>query len=66
MSNSMESDQARLLVGPDLVPNCLQRLSADGSSRQMSCMVIKTDGRHHRYPQCYVRNDLGIFFIDHI
>ena len=29
MSNSFDPDQARLFVGPDLGPNCLQRLSAD-------------------------------------
>ena len=33
MSNSLDSDQVRHFVGPDLGPNCLQRLSADGSSR---------------------------------
>ena len=27
--NSMDPDQARQNVGPDLDPNCLQRLSAD-------------------------------------
>ena len=34
MSNSLNSDQARQNVGPDLGPNCLQRLSADDTSRQ--------------------------------
>ena len=29
MSNSLDPDQARQNVGPDLGPNCLQRLSAD-------------------------------------
>ena len=29
MSNSLDSDRARLSVGPDLGPNCLQRSSAD-------------------------------------
>ena len=43
MSNSLELDQARHFVGPDLGPNCLQRLSADDSCRQSalhshSCM----------------------------
>ena len=32
--NSLDPDQARLFVGPDLGPNCLQRLSADDTSRQ--------------------------------
>ena len=34
MSNSLDSDQARINVGPDLVPNCLQIISADDTSRQ--------------------------------
>ena len=29
VSNSLYPDQARPFVGPDLGPNCLQRLSAD-------------------------------------
>ena len=29
VSNSLDPDQARHFVGPDLGPNCLQRLSAD-------------------------------------
>ena len=31
MSNSLDPDQARQFVGPDLGPNCLPRLSADGT-----------------------------------
>ena len=34
MSNSLDPDQVRRYVGPDLVPNCLQNLSADDISRQ--------------------------------
>ena len=33
MSNSLDPDQAGHFVGPDLGPNCLQRLSADDKSR---------------------------------
>ena len=29
VSNSLDPDQARRSVGPDVCPNCLQRLSAD-------------------------------------
>ena len=29
MANSLDPDQARHFIGPDLGPNCLQRLSAD-------------------------------------
>ena len=36
VSNSLDPDQARHFVGPDLGPNCLQRLSADGFSRQVA------------------------------
>ena len=31
VSNSLHPDQARPSVGPDLGPNCLQRLSADNT-----------------------------------
>ena len=34
MSNSLDSDQARQIVGPDLGPNCLPRLSADDTGSQ--------------------------------
>ena len=34
MSNNLDPDQTRRFVGPDLDPNCLQRLSADNTSRQ--------------------------------
>ena len=33
MSNNLDPDQARPFVGPDLGPNCLQKLSADDNSR---------------------------------
>ena len=34
VSNILDPDQAPHFVGPDLGPNCLQRLSADNTSRQ--------------------------------
>ena len=35
MSNSLDPDQGQQhVVGPDLGPNCLQRLSADDTSKQ--------------------------------
>ena len=34
VSNSLDPDQDRRSVGPDLGPNCLQKLSADNTSRQ--------------------------------
>ena len=33
MSNGLDPDQDRHSVGPDLGPNCLQRISADDKSR---------------------------------
>ena len=38
MSSSLDPDQARHVVGPDLDPNCLQRLSADDTS--MQCYIL--------------------------
>ena len=34
VSNSLDPDQARQNVGPDLSPNSLQKLSAEDTSRQ--------------------------------
>ena len=34
VTNSLDPDQARRFVGPDLDLNCLQRLSADDTSKQ--------------------------------
>ena len=34
VSNSLDPDQARPFVGPNLGPACLQRLLADSTSRQ--------------------------------
>ena len=34
MSNSLDPEQARRFVGPNLSPNCLLRLSADDNGRQ--------------------------------
>ena len=35
MSNNLDPDQDRHFVEPDLGPNCLQRLSADDTGRQV-------------------------------
>ena len=34
MSNNLDPDQDQHTVGPDLGPNCLQRLSTDDTGRQ--------------------------------
>ena len=39
----MDQDQARHFVGPDLGPNCLQRLSADDTIRQRDNVNVKTE-----------------------
>ena len=39
MSNSLDPDQARRIVGPDLGPNCLPRLLADDTGRQFSQLI---------------------------
>ena len=41
VSNSSDPDQARCSVGPDLVSNCLQRLSADDTRRQRVNHIFK-------------------------
>ena len=39
--NSLDPNQARNFVEPDLGPNCLQRLSADDKSRRSSGQRVK-------------------------
>ena len=41
--NNLDPDQAQYFVGTDLGSNCLQRLSADGTSRQR---VLRYNGSH--------------------
>ena len=36
MSKSLNPDQAQHFVGPDLGPNCLQRLSADIAGKELN------------------------------
>ena len=40
--NRLDPDQARRFVLPDLDPTCLQRLSADDTSRQRGELKIKS------------------------
>ena len=48
LSNSLYPDQDRHSVGPDLGPNCLQRLSADDKSScsQSKCLKKLTINIH--------------------
>ena len=67
MSNSLDPDQARRSVWPNLGPNCLQRLSADGPSRQRvnlnkgdQALLSKTSGVFFSFflsPQIIYRGD---------
>ena len=41
VSSSLDPDQARHFVGPDLGPNCLQRLSADNKRRPQRAKTKK-------------------------
>ena len=53
MSNKLDPDQTRLNVGPDLGPNCLQKLSADDSQRLCSAIVaFPGDYRLLLTPKC--------------
>ena len=40
VTKSLDQDQARRRVGPDLSPNCLQRLSADATSWHRDCKLV--------------------------
>ena len=42
MSNSLDPDQAQDLVGPNLGPNCYQRLSADDFKYQAKIQITIT------------------------
>ena len=47
MSNSLDPDQARRFVGPDLGPNCLPRLTADVTGRQrVNKSMVNFSGNH--------------------
>ena len=44
MSSSLDPDQARHFVWPDLGPNCLQRLSADDRKLPLAGKELKVNG----------------------
>ena len=57
VSNSLDPDNARHFVGPDLGPNCLQMLSADNTGRyrvnakaplfnMYTCILVDKKGPH--------------------
>ena len=45
MSNSLDPDQAGRSVGPDLVTNCLQKISADTLRELISYNIDSSCGR---------------------
>ena len=49
LSNSLDPDQDRQNVGPDLGPNCLQRLSADDRSPILQGKSYRKENLYH-YP----------------
>ena len=53
MSNSSDPDQDRQNVGPDLDPNCLQRLSADDTSRERvnTLRYLANMGESSKFPK---------------
>ena len=54
VSKSLDPDQARRFIGPDLGPDCLQKLSADDTSRQKSAFS------HFNGRRIFFRKRIGI------
>ena len=50
VSNSLDPDQARHYVGPDLPPNCLQKLSVDDSRRLLNMELIILNNVMSNFP----------------
>ena len=61
VSDSLDQHQAQHFVGPDLGPNCLQRLSADDTSRHK--LKIGMVFRKVNYTTGLNRNQKFIFII---
>ena len=66
MSNSLDPDQARRVVGPDLDPNCLQSLSADDTRRKRiklsleDLFLILSNPRLNQCFSCFFFNLISI------
>ena len=59
MSNSLDPDQARQNVGPDLGPNCLLRLSTDGPDLDPNCLQrLLTDSKIYQTGRSKVKRIL--------
>ena len=53
MSNGFNPDQDRRSVGPDLGPNCLQKIFADDQSRRFNAV---TDNENIKHLTCKINN----------
>ena len=56
MSDSLDPDQDRCSVGPDLGPNCLQKLSGDNTSRRRVKTIRIETVYHSRVFIIYSKN----------
>ena len=63
VSNSLDPDQARHIVGPDLGPNCLRSLSADDSSRQRGKFYAERIMFYLFKVFCYIFTSVYMLFI---
>ena len=62
MANRLDSDQARQNVGPDLGPNCLQRLSTDDtSSKELMHLLYFSDGENNFFTAASINLQLSLF-----
>ena len=59
MSNSLDLDQARNCVGPDLGPNCLHTLSADNTRRPKELDIKCENIASHRIENKFVNKKGG-------
>ena len=64
MSNSLDPDQSRCFVRPDLGPNFLQMLSADDrrllAGKELSKVGSRTAGDHNAMVQLGLRTQLNM------
>ena len=61
VSNSLDPDQARHFVGPDLDPNCLEKLSAEDTSMQRVTSWFQVPFSHILYTLPYISRAFGTF-----
>ena len=62
VSNSLDPDQNRHPVGPDLDPNCLQRLSTDNTRKELikHDAYDSGDGRVHLKTDLFLNKQLHV------